>query len=88
MLRDKVLTVCALLLLSSLLITMIPVKAVEASTSDVILSEDAEEATYDEWNARWTRSDLNSASGDDYFCRLAHNNHGGSHVPAAQIILA
>ena len=80
MLRDKVLAVCALLLLSSLLITMIPVKAVEASTSTVLLSENAEEATYDEWNARWERYDLNAASGQDWWCRSAHNLRDSAHA--------
>lgn len=80
MLRDKIVMACTFLLLSSLLLTALPMHAVAASGSPVLLSEDAEELTYDDWNSRWERFDLNADSGQDWWCRSAHNLHDSAHA--------
>jgi hypothetical protein len=77
--RDKIIMAFALVLLSLLILTAIPVKAAADASSTVLLQEDAEEATYDEWNSRWQRSDINSASGEDSICRTTHNAHESAH---------
>ncbi|MDW5562411.1 MAG: hypothetical protein SA339_04220 [Methanomassiliicoccus sp.] len=71
-----------LLLMAAMIVTVLPMKALADSTPVTLVHEDAEEATYDEWNARWERFDANSTglADQDYWCRLAHNNHGGSHA--------
>jgi hypothetical protein len=43
----------------------------------VFFEEGAEEETYEEWDARWPRSDINTASGQDYWCRQMHEVHSG-----------
>jgi hypothetical protein len=82
MLRDRLVMAFALLLLGSLVLTAVPEHAAAASSSEPLLTENAEEATFDEWNARWERFDLNNdvASGQDWWCRSAHNLHGSDHA--------
>lgn len=83
--RDKIMMACALALLSALIMATMPIRVAAAPTSTILLQEDAEEATYDEWNVRWQRFDLNKdivdgSVNEDWWCRLAHNTHDSAHA--------
>ena len=59
MLRQRLTAACTLVLLSLLVLTSVPVNTSAAPASAVLLREDAEQATYAEWDASWQRFDLN-----------------------------
>ena len=76
--REKMIMACAMVLLSMLVLTTIPASAVAATAPVVLLQENAEQQSYDEWNVRWQRFDLNKdvvngAVNEDSWCRSAHN---------------
>jgi hypothetical protein len=77
--RDKIVMACALMVLSSLMLTTVPFGAAAEPTSTVLVHEDAEQATFDEWNVRWQRGDANPDSGEDFACRVTHNAHASAH---------
>jgi hypothetical protein len=82
MIRNKVIVAIALFTCSLMIMAAIPRVAVaEAAPAPVVLiHEDAEEATYDEWNVIWDRSDLNNASGQDWWCRTTNETHASAHA--------
>ncbi len=70
-----------LLLGMMLILTTLPtvMSADPVPDSYVFIEEGAEEATYEEWDARWPRFDANDdpTSGQDYWCRQMHEVHSG-----------
>jgi hypothetical protein len=71
----------SLLLCLCLVLTLVPkpAQAADSSSSVTLISETAEESTYDEWNVQWSRFDANAASGEDYWCRTMHQVQGSGH---------
>jgi hypothetical protein len=81
----KIIPFLAIVLCLSLLFTIIPSMAVAEGDSGqhLLLSEGAEEETFDEWNVRWERFDANTANAvtdADWWCRTTHNVHEGDHA--------
>jgi hypothetical protein len=66
------------------LVTVVPTGAkADLSPEQTFISESAEEATYDQWNAQWDRFDANKdipSGGEDWWCRTMHEVHSGDHA--------
>jgi hypothetical protein len=63
-----------------MLLTMVPMSALAASTPYVFFTEGAEQPTFAQWDARWSKFDANTASSLDYWCRQGHEVHTGTHA--------
>ncbi|MDW5562854.1 MAG: Ig-like domain-containing protein [Methanomassiliicoccus sp.] len=79
--REQVGIFLALALCLLMIMTVLPTARSDDVTpaSQTFITEDAEEATYDEWDAHWERWDANddNVSGQDWWCRQMHEVHSG-----------
>lgn len=69
-----------LLLCASLIVTVIPtdVSALDVPSSKTFVWESAEQASFDEWDARWQKNDNNPGASTDTWCRTQHRSYDGS----------
>jgi hypothetical protein len=70
----------AFLLCAFMLLTALPTTAVAVSPSYTFFEEGAEQPTFEEWDARWHKTDENPVSSLDYWCRQGHEFHSGTHA--------
>ena len=71
----------AVLACVAMLVTVVPTKVAATLPSEqTFITEGAEESTFDEWAARWQRSDTNSLDDRDWWCRTMHEVHNGNHA--------
>ncbi len=70
------------LLCLSMIMTVLPAgtSAIVIPASTTFFTEDVEEATFEEWDARWSKTDMNPNASLDYWCRSGHENYAGTHA--------
>ncbi len=76
----KLCSIAVLLLCALLVLTVLPsgTSAEDTPAEKTFVSEGAEEPTFEEWNAQWTKYDNNAASSYDTWCRTPHRANSGT----------
>jgi hypothetical protein len=72
----------AMLVCAAMLVTIVPMGTSAALPSEqTFISEDAEEATFDDWDDNWLRHDLDTTlpEDSDVWCRTMHRAHDSAH---------
>ncbi len=78
----RIRTALAALLCASVILTLVPTPtaASDIPETTTFFTEYVEESSFEEWNARWDKFDLNTAASIDTWCRTTHEYYAGGHA--------